>query len=71
MLWGKIVMEESIGLIVRDSVGLGVLILVLVGLYRIIGRVLTMAELGFSRFLNDFERVADGIADIAEGTNRD
>lgn len=64
-------MEQSIDLIIRDSVGLGILILVLVGLYRLIGRVLSIAESGFTRFLDDFERVADGIADVARNTNRD
>lgn len=62
-------MEETITLIVRDSVGLGVLILVLVGLYRLIGRVLSIVEMGAQRFLDDFEKIAEGITHIAESVN--
>lgn len=61
-------MNQLVDEIIRDSVGLGVLLLVLVGLYRLLGRMMTIAETGFDRFLNDFTRIADGIAEIARNT---
>ena len=59
-------MDTVISEIVRDSVGLGVLILVLLGVYRLVSRLVGLGELGLSRFLDDFERMADGIGKLAE-----
>lgn len=64
-------MEESIYLVIRESVGLGVLLLVLVGLYKFGARILDIMEIGVGRFLNDFERIADGIGNIAKSVNDD
>lgn len=61
-------MVETVDTIIRDSVGLGVLFLVLVGIYRLLDRVLSIIEKAVDLFLEDFKRIADGISDIAETT---
>lgn len=59
-------MNEIVDAIARDSVGLGVLLLTLIGLYRLANRAMGIFEIGVNKFLIDFERIADGIADIAK-----
>lgn len=59
-------MDSMVAEIIRDSVGMGILLLVLIGLYKLVSRFVGLAELGLSRFLNDFERMSDGIATLAE-----
>jgi len=54
--------------IFKESVSLGLLVLVIIGLYRLANRVMNIFEMGVERFLEDFNRVADGISDIAENT---
>ena len=54
--------------VVQESVSLGVLVIILIGLFRLANRVMNIAEMGVERFLEDFKRLADGISDIAENT---
>lgn len=49
-----------------DGVSLGILFLILAGLYRLAGRALDIFEMGVGRFLDDFEKIADGIERIAK-----
>jgi hypothetical protein len=59
-------MDAAITELLSNAAGLGILLFVLVAIYRIVDRVLSIAEIGVQKFLSDFERIADGIADIAE-----
>lgn len=58
-------MTETLDILIRDSVGLGVLVLVLIGFYRLLDKLLSIFQIGIEQFLKDFSRIADGIADIA------
>lgn len=59
-------MDEIALQLLQESVSFALLVGVLVGLYRLASRILSIGELGFDKFLNDFERIADGIQDIAK-----
>lgn len=52
----------------QESLSLGLLVIILIGLFRLANRVMNIAEMGVDRFLEDFRRIADGISDIAENT---
>ena len=59
-------MDTVLSEIIRDSVGLGILLLVLVGVYKLVSRLVGMGEVGLERFLLDFERMSDGITKLAD-----
>lgn len=52
----------------KESISLGLLVVILIGMFRLANRVMNIAEMGVERFLEDFKRIADGISTIAENT---
>ena len=61
-------MSEFALQLIQESVSLGVLFVVLLGMYRLANRVLTIFEKGVTQFLTDFERIADGIDLISKNS---
>lgn len=61
-------MDRLLEIALTEGVSLAILVLVLAGGYRIASRLMTLLEIGLERFLTDFEKMADGIAEIAKAT---